>query len=449
MMLTKIAICLTLFFSESLSFRSLITTKPKFHISSKLHSTISVPFTTPVENKAFENIKVSGLNGKALFPNVIPSLSEVKSIIPKECFVKDTTKSMAFAALDLTLTSICAFIGANFLLPLKLSPVLAALTWTAYAAVTGTVAIGMWVTAHECGHGAFSNNRKLQDFVGFLFHSALLVPYFSWQRSHAVHHANTNHVIDGETHVPVIAERSLKSTFQKIVGKPIANAFWGASQIFLHLVFGWPAYLFAGKTGGSSRGITNHFIPFPLTKPPNPAKELYPNWNQKMRVLLSDVGIVGAVAGLTMLVKKFGLLTMAKLYGGPYLVVNMWLVLYTWLQHTDVDIPHIGGDDFSFMKGAFLTVDRPYEKILGGSVDFLHHHIGSTHVAHHIDCTIPHYHAKAATKAIRENYPDIYLHDPTPIAQATWRVGTHCSVVQPVKQSIGDGKERELFVFVE
>ena len=98
-----------------------------------------------------------------------------------------------------------------------------------------------------------------------------------------------------------------------------------------------------------------------------------------MRVLMSDVGIAAAVLGLSLLVKQFGVATMAAMYGGPLIIVNAWLVLYTWLQHTDVDIPHLGSGDFSFMKGAFLTVDRPYEKILFGLVDFLHHKIGSTH----------------------------------------------------------------------
>ena len=61
------------------------------------------------------------------------------------------------------------------------------------------------------GHGAFSPNKKLQDAIGFVLHSALLVPYYSWQRSHAVHHAFTNHITDGETHVPVVISGDGKS----------------------------------------------------------------------------------------------------------------------------------------------------------------------------------------------------------------------------------------------
>ena len=41
-------------------------------------------------------------------------------------------------------------------------------------------------------------------------------------------------------------------------------------------------------------------------------------------------------------------------------------------QHTDVDIPHLSADEVSYMRGAFLTVDRPYGKIF----DWFHHQIG-------------------------------------------------------------------------
>lgn len=86
------------------------------------------------------------------------------------------------------------------------------------------------------------------------------------------------------------------------------------------------------------------------------------------------------ISGLALWAAKAGVAKVAALYGGPYLVVNAWLVLITWLQHTEVDVPHFDAKNWSFVKGAFHTVDRPYGRVL----DFLHHQIGSTHVAHHV-----------------------------------------------------------------
>lgn len=104
---------------------------------------------------------------------------------------------------------------------------------------------------------------------------------------------------------------------------------------------------------------------------------------------------------------------------------------YNRLQHTDVDVPHFTDDDHNFVKGAFHTIDRPYDKLdPWGAIDFLHHKIGSTHVAHHFDSTIPHYKAQAATDAIKENFPEIYLYDPTPIPEALWRVCKGCAAVE-------------------
>ena len=66
------------------------------------------------------------------------------------------------------------------------------------------------------------------------------------------------------------------------------------------------------------------------------------------------------------------------------------------VQHTDVDVPHLSADAHTYMRGAFLSIDRPYPPL----IDWLHHRIGTTHVAHHIDQMIPHYHAQEATAAI-------------------------------------------------
>jgi omega-6 fatty acid desaturase (delta-12 desaturase) len=104
---------------------------------------------------------------------------------------------------------------------------------------------------------------------------------------------------------------------------------WGALQAFLHLVVGWPAYLLIGATGGSDRGMTNHFYPDPLTTPNQPKKELFPgNWKEK--VYKSDIGIAAVVGSLIAWAVCHGPAEVMALYGGPLLVINAWLVLYTW-----------------------------------------------------------------------------------------------------------------------
>mmetsp|Transcript_32972 Transcript_32972/g.48802 ORF Transcript_32972/g.48802 Transcript_32972/m.48802 type:complete len:477 (-) Transcript_32972:24-1454(-) len=383
-------------------------------------------------------IAFSGLKGKALSwrDEDFPKSIDVKKTIPAECFEPDTTTSMAYLAFSLAATAACTAVGVGMLSLCSPSNPFTWPLWAAYAAVTGTAATGLWVVAHECGHGAFSKNKRLQDVVGYTLHSLLLVPYFSWQRSHAVHHQYTNNLELGETHVPEqIPEENggssdlRKSMLDKFGTENGLKAF-GALQGFLHLIVGWPAYLLWGATGGGARGMTNHFFPDPLTEPDIPSKELFPgDWKQK--VVMSDIGIAAVVGGLVAWTFCNGLPQMMALYGGPYLVVNVWLVLYTWLQHTDVDVPHFSMDKHSFMKGAFHTIDRPYDKLdPWGIIDFLHHKIGTTHVAHHFDSRIPHYKAQMATDAIRQNFPELYLYDPTPVPEALWRICRGCTAVE-------------------
>jgi omega-6 fatty acid desaturase (delta-12 desaturase) len=214
------------------------------------------------------------------------------------------------------------------------------------------------------------------------------------------------------------------------LGARLGIKVWGARQAFIHLIVGWPAYLLIGATGGPARGATNHFLPNPLTKPSMPKKELFPgNWKEK--VLQSDIGIAVVVGALGAWTLCNGLPQVIALYGGPLIVINAWLVIYTWLQHTDVDVPHFDMDDHNFVKGAFHTIDRPYNKLdPWGFIDFLHHKIGTTHVAHHYDSSIPFYKADVATEAIKKNFPELYLYDPTPIPKALWRVCKGCTAAE-------------------
>lgn len=383
----------------------------------------------------------SGLGYKALGNEKedFPSAGQVRAAIPRDAFETDTLKSLGYLSVSVILTSICVYAGvASMNAGVPTDSLLALPFWMFYAAVTGTVGMGNWVLAHECGHGAFSKNKSLQTAVGFAIHSILLVPYFSWQRSHAVHHQFTNHMELGETHVPEIAqfqgEGSLKVRQLMVdnLGPEMGLNAWGAVQAFLHLVVGWPAYLLIGATGGPARGLTNHLLPDPLTEvdPKFPGKELFPGkWKQK--VLESDIGIAAVVSGLGVWGLCNGFDQVMALYGGPYLVINAWLVLYTWLQHTDVDVPHFSDSEHTYVKGALHTIDRPYDKLdPWGIIDFLHHKIGSTHVAHHFDSSIPHYNAQLATDAIKEEFPQLYLYEDTPVFEAFWRVCKGCAGVK-------------------
>jgi omega-6 fatty acid desaturase (delta-12 desaturase) len=391
---------------------------------------------------------LGGTGQQAMVANrTFPSIKALLAAIPDACYQRSLARSLAYAGMSVLLTISCGWFGYRYLWNLTTdwsasvggwtpyARVLKYALWVLYAAVTGTVATGVWVAAHECGHGAFCETAWLQDLIGFLLHSSLLVPYFSWQRSHAVHHARTNHLDEGETHVPHSAYSSSGQMNVRLL-RWLGDDAFGAINVFMHLILGWPAYLLYGATGGPVRGLTNHFVPISFGKGelqsskellPRPVS-LYPGWRWKLKVLFSDLGVLAMLALLYRWACRDGVQCVLAVYGMPYLVTNMWLVLYTWLQHTDVDIPHYDSQHWSWNKGALLTVDRPYPKI----VDFLHHRIGSTHVAHHVCSRIPHYHAREATDALKRAFPDHYLYDPTPIHRAVWRVGANCIAVRQI-----------------
>ena len=79
-----------------------------------------------------------------------------------------------------------------------------AAAWALYWVLAGWVATGVWIIGHECGHQAFSEYKALNDSVGWVLHSALLLPYHPWRISHAAHHAATNSMEDDAVFVPTL-----------------------------------------------------------------------------------------------------------------------------------------------------------------------------------------------------------------------------------------------------
>ena len=215
-----------------------------------------------------------------------PTRSEVLAVIPKECFERSLIRSSLSLVLSLAMTIGSGALAYAFI-PLTWSWLPA---WIAYAIVAGTAGTGCWVVAHECGHRAFAKYNWLQDMIGYCLHSGLLVPYFSWQRSHAVHHARTNHLDLDETHVP-LRDTTPSGQAWRRWQETVGDEAFAIVVIVLRFLVGWPLYLLTGVTGGPARGMTNHFWPgWPFSA------ALFPGaWRRK--VWLSDIGVV-AVLGL-------------------------------------------------------------------------------------------------------------------------------------------------------
>ncbi|KAJ6362051.1 hypothetical protein OIU78_002453 [Salix suchowensis] len=144
------------------------------------------------------------------------------------------------------------------------------------------------------------------------------------------------------------------------------------------------------------------------------------------RFFISDAGILAVSYGLYRLAVVKGLAWVLCVYGGPLLVVNAFLVMITYLQHTHPSLPHYDSSEWDWLKGALATVDRDY-----GILNKVFHNITDTHVAHHLFSMMPHYHAMEATKAIKPVLGEYYQADETPFYKAMWREAKECVYVHP------------------
>ena len=335
------------------------------------------------------------------------TLKELKACVPAHCFKRSTFKSFYYAVLDVTVCWSLCFLSCYIEHPTMPSTASLVL-WPVYWVCQGCVCTGIWVLAHECGHRAFSESKAVCDVVGLVFHSALLVPYYSWQISHAKHHRSTNDIDHDEVFIPKTrAELSKKAA-------KLSSFLGNVSSLVQKLLLGWPAYLFLHVAGRKYHTHTDHF---------NPRSPLFTE-KDFFHVFISDVALLVWILLLGRVAFVTGFSWLIKIYVIPYLIVNFWLVLITDLQHSDASIPHYRGKSWNWLKGALCTVDRDY-----GLLNQVFHHIGDTHVAHHLFPQMPHYHAVEATENLKQILGKFYNKDTTPIFKAIWQNERYCRYV--------------------
>ncbi|KAL5524686.1 hypothetical protein ACEPAF_9831 [Sanghuangporus sanghuang] len=357
---------------------------------------------------------------------IIPDLSvkDLLSAIPPHCFKRSALHSSLYIVMDIILLATTYTVYTY--LDARVSPEFISLPhpwlysfarfalWAFYTFFAGLFMTGLWVVAHECGHQAFSESKMLNNTVGWILHSALGVPYHSWRITHGKHHASTGHMTQDQVFIPKTRSQlglppldpakedlfgssvtdEVKRELMEALGDSPLVASWNAA---MQLLFGWPLYI-AVNASGQKRypKFTNHFLPgAPLFKP-----------HEFHQIIISDIGIFIWLGALIWWSHTRNFSEMFRFYFVPYLWVNHWLVLITFLQHTDPILPHYRAPAFTFPRGALATLDRNLLGDLGPIGAWLGavatHGISETHVLHHVSSKIPHYNAWEATYALRE-----------------------------------------------
>jgi omega-6 fatty acid desaturase (delta-12 desaturase) len=263
------------------------------------------------------------------------TIKEIRDAIPKHCYERSYVRSMGYVARDMVYLATTFYIWHNFVTPEYVPyKALRVVLWGVYTFLQGLFGTGLWVLAHECGHGAFSPSRTFNNFVGWVLHSALLVPYFSWQLSHSKHHKATGNMERDMVFLPRTREAQA-TRMGRLVHELSELTEETPIYTLIHLVgqqtIGWWNYLLTNVTGHNNHerqregrgkgkkngrgGGVNHF---------DPNSPLYEKRDAPY-ILLSDVGIAIAISALVYLSKTFGWSNMFVWYFLPYMWVNHWL----------------------------------------------------------------------------------------------------------------------------
>nr|GEY18362.1 plastid delta12-fatty acid acetylenase [Tanacetum cinerariifolium] len=121
--------------------------------------------------------------------------------------------------------------------------------------------------------------QLVDDIVGFVLHSALFTPYFSWKYSHQSHHANTNSVNNDEVYIP--KRKSIVMIYSKVLNNPPGRV----STLVFRLTLGFPLYLLTNFSGKKYETFANHF---------DPLSPIFTE-RERIQIVLLDLGIIGVV----------------------------------------------------------------------------------------------------------------------------------------------------------
>ncbi|KAI5460397.1 fatty acid desaturase-domain-containing protein [Mariannaea sp. PMI_226] len=350
-----------------------------------------------------------------------PDMKSIKDAIPAHCFQPSLVTSYYYVVRDFTMVAALVWAALTFI-PTISDPYLRFGAWMVYGFLQGLVCTGVWILGHECGHNAFSLHTTLNAVTGWVLHSFLLVPFFSWKFSHHRHHLYHGHMEKDMAFVPATQPKASRQAIaagidwaELLEDTPISQAV----RLLTHQLFGWQAYLlFNASSGvGSKQREVSGIASWLRVSHFEPTSVVFRE-SEAIYIFLSDVGLAIMGTILYFVAQKIGTSTTLLLYLVPYVWVHHWLVAITYLHHNHENVPHYTPEGWSYVKGALATVDRDF----GFIGKHLFHGIIEKHVIHHLFPRIPFYKADEATEAVMPIIGEHYVRDERSFLGQLWTV---------------------------
>lgn len=245
--------------------------------------------------------------------------------------------------------------------------------WLAWplAVPAALFAVRLFVIQHDCGHSSFLRSRRANELVGFAISLLTLVPYVSWRRAHAVHHATAGN----------LDRRGTGDITTLTVGEYLAQPAW---RRLLYRLYRNPLVMLGAG-------------PFYLLLIHNrvPTRSARRDWQCWVSALSTDIAAGGILAGGSFIISP---LVIIFAWGAVLLLataVGLWLF---WIQHQFEDTYWERAQNWDFRAAAiegssFYDLPRFLRWFTG---DIGLHHI------HHLASRIPNYRLRACWEQNRE-----------------------------------------------
>ncbi|WP_102144500.1 fatty acid desaturase [Mycobacterium hubeiense] len=264
--------------------------------------------------------------------------------------------------------------------------------------VAGLGGWGLHCVGHDCGHGSFSRNRRLNFVIGHLALLPLLYPFHAWRHVHNWHHSHTN------------------SLELDVDWRPISEAVYRRMPLRERILYvslrSWAVWAGSINYWASSAFSPSYF----------PKREQ----RRDVRRSIAFVAVVGG-AYLATLGYFTGWQGLLLYFVAPWFAIHTWFSITTLMHHSCEDIPYLSEKYWTRNASRLLvTTDYVYPRWLL----YLTHNI-SLHTAHHVATAIPFYHLRKAQAALTQAYPGMVRVEKANLPKL-WNILRKCRFYDPI-----------------